>query len=156
MEQSYTLNTNFCHSEVILNDMGKNRWHKAKTRQNKDKCLCILCRIFYIDMVRCPTHYSDVIMDAIASQTTYVSIVYSIVSSGFDQRKHESSASQVFVRGIHRCPVISQHTKAQLRGKFFNLMTSSCKQLKSLQNMPPSCRRPFQMQRLEWSCANFD
>ena len=37
-------------------------------------------------------HYSDVIMCAMASQTTSLTIVYSTVYSGGDQRKHQSSA----------------------------------------------------------------
>ena len=54
-------------------------------------------------------HYDDVIMDAIASQITSLTIVYSIVYSDADQRKHQSSASLAFVRGIHRGPVNSPH-----------------------------------------------
>ena len=54
-------------------------------------------------------HYCDVIMDAIASQITSLTIVYSIVYSDADQRKHQSSASLAFVRGIHRGPVNSPH-----------------------------------------------
>ena len=54
-------------------------------------------------------HYSDVTMSAIAPQTTGISIVYSIVCSGVDQRKHQSSASLAFVRGIHLWPVNSPH-----------------------------------------------
>ena len=53
----------------------------------------------------CPSlsvHYNDVIMGAIASQITSLTIVYSIVYSDADQRKHQSSASLAFVRGIHR------------------------------------------------------
>ena len=38
----------------------------------------------------------------IASQITSLVIVYSAVYSDADQRKHQSSASQAFVRGIHR------------------------------------------------------
>ena len=38
----------------------------------------------------CSIHYSDVIMNAMASQITGVSIVYSAVSSGAYQRKHQS------------------------------------------------------------------
>ena len=38
-------------------------------------------------------HYSDVIMGAIASQITSLTIVYSTVYAGTDQRKHLSSAS---------------------------------------------------------------
>ena len=46
-------------------------------------------------------HYGDVIMGAIASQITSLTIVYSTVYSDADQRKHQSSASLAFVRGIH-------------------------------------------------------
>ena len=48
-------------------------------------------------------------MEAIASQITSLTIVYSIVYSDADQRKHQSSASLAFVRGIHRGPVNSPH-----------------------------------------------
>ena len=44
-------------------------------------------------------------MGAIASQITSLTIVY----SDADQRKHQSSASLAFVRGIHRGPVNSPH-----------------------------------------------
>ena len=43
-------------------------------------------------------HYSDVLMRAMASQITGVSMVCSIVYSGADQRNHESSASLAYVR----------------------------------------------------------
>ena len=39
-----------------------------------------------------------------ASQITSLTIVYSIVYSDADQRKHQSSATLAFVRGIHRRP----------------------------------------------------
>ena len=68
---------------------------------------------------------SDVIMRAIASQITGVSIVCSTVCSGADQRKHQSSASLAFVRGIHQWPVDSL-TKGQWRGKCFHLIASPC------------------------------
>ena len=54
-------------------------------------------------------HYSEAIMGAMASQITNLTIVYSSVYSGADQRKHQSSASLAFVRGIHRWPVNSPH-----------------------------------------------
>ena len=38
-------------------------------------------------------HYNDVIMSTMASQITILTIVYSTVYSGADQRKHQSSAS---------------------------------------------------------------
>ena len=47
-------------------------------------------------------HYADVIMIEMASQITSLTVVYSIVNSGADQSKHQSSASLAFVRGIHR------------------------------------------------------
>ena len=52
-------------------------------------------------------HYNDVIMGAIASQTTSLTIVFSIVYLGTDQRKHQSSVPLAFVRGIHRRPMTS-------------------------------------------------
>ena len=48
-------------------------------------------------------------MVAMASQITSLTIVYSTVYSGADQRKHQSSGSLAFVRGIHRGPVNSPH-----------------------------------------------
>ena len=47
-----------------------------------------------------PKYY--VTMTTMASQITSLTVVYSIVYSGADQRKHQSSASLAFVRGIHR------------------------------------------------------
>ena len=67
-------------------------------------------------------------MTTVASQITSFTVVYSTVYSDTDQRKHQSSASLAFVRGIHRDRWIPR-TKGQLRGKCFHLMTSSCNQL---------------------------
>ena len=47
-----------------------------------------------------------------ASQITDVSIVYSTVYSGENQRKHQSSTSLAFVRGIHRWPMDSPPKRA--------------------------------------------
>ena len=54
-------------------------------------------------------HYLDVIMGAMVSQITSLTIVHSTVHSGADQRIHQSTASLAFVRGIHRWPVNSLH-----------------------------------------------
>ena len=54
-------------------------------------------------------HKRDVVMSTMAPQITGVSAVYSIVSTGTDQRKHQSPMSVAFVRGIHRWPVNSPH-----------------------------------------------
>ena len=72
-------------------------------------------------------HYDDVIMSAIASQITSLTIVYSIVYSDADQRKHQSSASLAFVRGIHRGPVNSPHKWPVTRKMFpFDDVIMSC------------------------------
>ena len=55
------------------------------------------------------SHYDDVIMTMLASQITSLTVVYSIVYSGVNQRKHQSSASLAFVREIHRGPVNFPH-----------------------------------------------
>ena len=52
--------------------------------------------------VLCSMHYSDVIMVTMSSQIPSLTIVYTTVYSGADQRKHQSSASLAFMRGIHR------------------------------------------------------
>ena len=61
---------------------------------------------------------SGVIMSAMVSQITSLTIVYSTVYSGADQRMHQSSASLAFVRGIHRWPVNSPH-KGPVTRKMF-------------------------------------
>ena len=70
-------------------------------------------------------HYSDVIMSAMTSQITGVSMVCSTVCSGADWGKHQSSALLAFVTGFHRWPMNSPH-KGPVRRKCFHLMTSSC------------------------------
>ena len=54
-------------------------------------------------------HYNDVIMTTMASEITSLTIVYSTVCSGPDQRKQQSSMSLAFVRGIHLWLVNSPH-----------------------------------------------
>ena len=70
-----------------------------------------------VPVVRCH-HYNGVIMNAMASQITSLTIVYPTVYSGADQRKHQSSASLAFVRGIHRWPVNSPHKGSVTRKMF--------------------------------------
>ena len=80
-------------------------------------------------------HYDDVIMGAIASQITSLTIVYSAVYSGADQSKHQSSASLAFVWGIHRGPVNSPHKWPVTRKMFpfddviMKLTWSECQKL---------------------------
>ena len=54
-------------------------------------------------------HYNDVIMSTMTSQVTSLTIVYLAMYSGTEQRKHQRSTSQAFVRGIHWWLVNSPH-----------------------------------------------
>ena len=65
-----------------------------------------------------PIHYNDVIISTMVSQITSLTIIYSAIYSGTDQRKHQSSASLALVRGIHRWPVNSPH-KGPVTWKMF-------------------------------------
>ena len=64
------------------------------------------------------THYSDVIMCAMACQITSLTIVYSTIYSGTDERKHQSSMSLAFVRVIHQWPVNSPPKGPVMRKMF--------------------------------------
>ena len=56
-----------------------------------------------------------------------LTIVYSTVYSDADQRKHQSSASLVFVRGIHRGPMNSPHKWPVTRKMFpFDYVIMQC------------------------------
>ena len=57
-------------------------------------------------------------MSVIASQIIGVWILYSTVCAGANQRKHQSSASLAFVRGINRWPMKSPH-KGPVTRKLF-------------------------------------
>ena len=72
-------------------------------------------------------------MGTMASQITSLTIVYSTVYSGADQRKHQSSASLAFVRGIHRGPVNSPH-KWPVKRKMFQFDDVIMKKLTSRHN----------------------
>ena len=54
-------------------------------------------------------HYSNIIMGMMASEITSLTIVYSTVFSGTDQRKHQSSVPLAFVRAIYQWPVNPLH-----------------------------------------------
>ena len=80
-------------------------------------------------------HYDDVKMGTMASQITSLTIVYSTVYSGADQRKHQSSASLAFVRGIHRGPVNSPH-KWPVTRKMFPLFDDVIMDNLTFQSLP--------------------
>ena len=83
----------------------------------------MLCFVLFIAQLwllplTAKVHYNDVIMSAMASEITSVSIICSTVCSGADQRKHQSSASLAFLWGIHQWPVNSPH-KGPVTPKMF-------------------------------------
>ena len=57
-------------------------------------------------------------MDAMAFQITSLTIVYSTIYSGANQRKQQSSASLAFVLGVHRWPANSSHKGSVTRKMF--------------------------------------
>ena len=63
-------------------------------------------------------HYTEVIMSATASQIISLTIVYSTVYSGADQRKYKRTAPLAFVQGIHRWSVNSPHKRPVTRKMF--------------------------------------
>ena len=63
-------------------------------------------------------HCNDVIMSAMASQIISLVTVYLTVNSGADKRKHQSSASLAFVRGIHLWSVNSPYKGPMARKMF--------------------------------------
>ena len=75
---------------------------------------CRMASLRHTDWMYC----DDVIMSATASQITSLTTVYSTVFSSADQRKHQNSASLVFVRGIHPWPVNSPHKGSVTRKMF--------------------------------------
>ena len=79
-------------------------------RKHLSTCIMVvmdICKQFALIYNNC--HYNDVIMSPSASQITNFTIVYSTIYSGADHRKHQSSESMAFVRGINRWPVNSPH-----------------------------------------------
>ena len=101
-ELAFVYSTTWCHS---LDET----WYKPMTT---------LFAGAYPSLYVTISHYADVIMTTMASQITSLTVVYSIVYSDADQSKHQSSASLVFVWGIHRGPVNSPH-KGPVTRKMF-------------------------------------
>ena len=102
------------HSEIIL--MPSNGYYCVRTSLHGYSFIEKSPR--YIIFVVFWTHQNDVIMSAMVSQMTRLTIVYSTVYSGADQRKHQRFASLAFMRGIHRWPVNSPH-KGPVTQKIF-------------------------------------
>ena len=68
-----------------------------------------MCTLSYYHHQTGSMHYYDVIMGAMASQITSLTIVYLTCYSGADQRKHQSSESLALCAGIAPGPVNSPH-----------------------------------------------
>ena len=73
----------------------------------------VFCR-FYTNVY----HNNDVIMSAMASQIISLTIIYSTVYSGADQRTHQISTTLVFVWGLHRWPKNSPQKGSVTRKMF--------------------------------------
>ena len=87
------------------------------------------CSLFFLVVILIQSraqHLNNVIMGAMASQVTSLTIVYSSVYSGEDQRKHQRSASLAFVRAVHWWPVNSPH-KWPITRKVFPFRHHECR-----------------------------
>ena len=82
-------------------------------------------------------------MGAMASQITRLTIAYWSVYSSADQRKHQSSASLAFVRGIHRWPVNSPYKRPVTRKMlpFDDVIMVLAVNLNNLFNEQSNCQR---------------
>ena len=83
-------------------------WSKFTPAQCRCSCMGI--------MMTCYEIYSVIFLNSLQWRhngcdcvSNHLMVVYSNVYSGVDQRKHQSSTSLAFVRGIHRGPVNSPH-----------------------------------------------
>ena len=75
-----------------------------------------------------------------ASPITSLTLVYSTVYSGADQRKHQSSASLAFVQGIHRWPVNTPNKRPVTRKMFpFDGIMASVNTVKRLWRVVVQC-----------------
>ena len=85
--------------------------HSLFDRKKVGIYMCDLARSIF-------NQYSGVIMGTMASEIISLTVVYSTVYSGADQRKHKSSATLVFVGAVHRWPVNSPHKRPVTRKMF--------------------------------------
>ena len=105
---------------------GSSRWTRVNGndfggREVSVNLVTVICYLLNRQKGSMPVHlqhYGDVIMSPMASQITSLTIAYSTNYSGADQRKHQSSTSLAFVRGIHRSPVNSPHKEPVTRKMF--------------------------------------
>ena len=93
-------------------------WYSVQLYASYFQCVWPLHSLAGSDIRIIGHHYGGVIISVMASQITSLTVVYSTVYSGVDQRKTQSSVSLAFVRRIHRWPVNSPH-KGPVTRKMF-------------------------------------
>ena len=100
----HMLRLSFCFVFIVFisSSLDGLMWYlfsRVVTLALRESCVCLSAS----------EHFSDATKGAMASQIASLTIVYSTVYSDAGQRKHQSSASLAFVRGIQRWPVNSLH-----------------------------------------------
>ena len=122
--QTVLIDVTHCHGALYYAPL-YNVTKRYIIHQSKAQCSCALLvntRVYSCSFVLFTHmhhhHYSDVMLGAMASPITSLTIDYSTVYSGADQRKYQSSASLAFVRGIHWWPVDSPHKGPATRKMF--------------------------------------
>ena len=108
ISMTYCLKLKYFHSrKCVWTCRLRNGGHFVQGRWVKDVVVCRMAAILSQSQpVTMPTlQWRHSGLDSVTSLT----IVYSVVYSDADQRKHQSSASLAFVHGIHRGPVNSPH-----------------------------------------------
>ena len=93
-------------------------------------------------------------MGTIASKITSLTIVYSNVYLGADQRKHQSSASLALARGIHRGPVNSPH-KWPVTRKMFSFDDVIMRTLVCYCSTPVHCDEIYHL-HVRWKMLDFN
>ena len=113
IENSSPLSQTYRNLNLKLSHYTGGKWFIHGTKHHKEDRLQSLKHSCWFSW-----HYNDVIMSAMASQILSLTVVYSSVYSGADQRKRQISASLAFVRGFHRWPVDSLHKGPVARKTF--------------------------------------
>ena len=94
--------------------VGANRRLKGPAMRQMFPCLHITMPV----VPQIIHHYNDVIMCAMASQITNLTIIYATVYSRRGSKKTSKLRPLAFVRGIHRWPVNSPHKGPVMRKLF--------------------------------------
>ena len=99
--------------------------------------LAVLTMVIYHMLIisSCCVHYVDVIMTTMAPQITSLTVVYSIVYSGADQRKQQSSASLAFLCGEFTGTGEFPTQRASNAENFFIWWRPHCPFINGFQNM---------------------